>query len=377
MFGRIRHIMIKEFIQIRRDRSSWFRLLVPPLIQMLVYGYAATFEVYHVATAVLDLDHSQESRELVSRFTATGRIDVQTVLHDRAELVAAIDHGTATVALQIPPGFAELLRKGQSAPLQVILDGTNSNTALIARGYIEQIATEFAEDLQADRMARVRPGLAQQIPHVQLDHRPWYNPDFNSRWFFVPGVVGSLALVMVVNLTAFAIVREREIGTLEQIMVTPLRPVEFIAGKCIPFILIGFAEAMGLAIVGVLWFQVPFQGNPFVLLVGMGIFLFSMLGVGLLMSTLCSTQQQALASTFFYISPAILLSGFSFPIKSMPIALQWLTYLNPLRYFLVILRGTFLKGVGFSVLWPQMAALAVLAVITLTLSVLRFHKSLD
>lgn len=377
MFARIRHMMIKEFLQLRRDKFARFRLLVPPLVQMLIYGYAATFEVYRVPTAVLDLDHSQESRELLSRFTSSGRFEVRAILDDRSQLRRAIDREQATVALHIHPGFAELLRKGQTAPLQVILDGTNSNTALIALGYINQIATTFAQNYQTDRLRRIRPGLVELVPQVRLEQRPWYNPNLNSRWFFVPGVVGSLALVIVVSLTAFAIVREREIGTLEQIMVTPIRPAEFVLGKTIPFFLVGLAEVVLISLVGTLWFQVPFRGNPLVLLLGAALFLLSMLGVGLLISTLCSTQQQAFASNFFFVSPAFLLSGFSFPIASMPTVLRWLTYLNPLRYFLVVLRGTFLKGVGLAVLWPQMLALAILGTVLLTISVLRFRKSLD
>lgn len=190
-------------------------------------------------------------------------------------------------------------------------------------------------------------------------------------------MVGSLTLVIVVSLTAFAVVREREMGTLEQIMVTPIRPAELILGKTVPFFLVGLAEMVLISLVGTLWFRVPFRGDPLVLLLSTSLFLLSMLGVGLLISTLCSTQQQAFASNFFFVSPAFLLSGFSFPIASMPTFLQWLTYLDPLRYFLVVLRGTFLKGVGFRMLWPQMLAMAILGVSLLTISVLRFRKSLD
>lgn len=374
---RIRHLVVKEFIQLRRDRSTWFRLLFPPLIQMLIYGYAATFEVSHVGTAVLDLDHSQESRELIARFSAGGRFELAPPPRDRVELIDAIDRGAVALGVQIPAGFAAQLHRGRRAPLQVILDGTNSNTALIARGYVAQIATTYAQELQQDRLARARPAVVRTIAHVRLEPRPWYNPEFNSRWYFVPGVIGTLALVMAVNLTAFAVVREREIGTLEQIMVTPLRPVELIAGKCIPIYAMGVCQAMVLSLVAVLWFRIPFRGEVLVLLLGASVFLVSMLGVGLFFSTLCHTQQQALAANFLFMSPAFLLSGFSFPIASMPTFLQIVTLANPLRYFLVVLRGTFLKGVGLAVLWPEIAAMAALGVAMLTLSVLRFHKSLD
>ncbi len=377
MFARIRHMIIKEFLQLRRDKYARFRLLAPPIIQLLVYGYAATFEVHRVATAVLDLDHSQESRELLSRFTSSGRFVVSATLQDRTQVIETIDRGEASLVLHIHPGFAALLRKGQTAPLQVVLDGTNSNTTLIALGYVNQIATMFAQDYQTDRLHRVSPALIRIIPRVRLEPRAWYNPDLNSRWFFVPGVVGSLTLVIVVNLTAFAVVREREIGTLEQIMVTPIRPAEFVLGKTVPFFLVGMALALLITLVGTLWFRVPFRGDPLVLLVGTALFLLSLLGLGLLISTLCATQQQAFASNFLVLSPAFLLSGFAFPIASMPQVMQWLTYLDPLRYFLIVLRGTFLKGVGFSVLWPQMLGMAILGVALLSVAVLRFRKSLD
>ena len=212
---------------------------------------------------------------------------------------------------------------------------------------------------------------------VTLEQRPWYNEDLNGRWFFVPGVIGTLTLVIVVNLTAFAIVREREVGTLEQIMVTPIRPSEFILGKTVPFFLVGLGEVALVATVGVLWFQIPFVGNPLVFLLGTTLYLLSVLALGLLISTLCSTQQQAFATNFFVLNPLFTLSGFSFPITSMPEFMQWLTYGNPLRYYLVVIRGTFLKGVGLDVLWPDLLAMAAIAAALLTISILRFRKSLE
>jgi ABC-2 type transport system permease protein len=377
MLARLKQMLIKEFIQVLRDGRTRFLLFVPPIIQMLIFGYAATFEIRHVATVVLDLDHSQESRELVSRFTSSPYFDVQRQLTDYHQVGDIIDRGEATVALQINPGFAENLRKGQTAPLQVIVDATNSNTALIAAAYINQIALGFAKTYQQDRINRISPQLSERIPSVQLEQRPWYNPDLRSRWFFIPGIVGSLTLVLVVNLTAFAVVREREIGTLEQIMVTPIRPAEFILGKTLPFFLIGLLDVSLIATVGTLWFRVPFQGHIAVLFLGAVLFLLCMLGVGLLISTVSATQQQALVTAFFFIMPAITFSGFGFPITTMPQWLQYLTYASPLRYFLVVLRGTYLKGVGLNILWPQMLAMGVLGVMLLTVAVMRFHKALD
>jgi drug efflux transport system permease protein len=377
MLARLKQMLIKEFIQVLRDGRTRFLLFGPPIIQMLIFGYAATFEIRHVATVVLDLDHSQESRELVSRFTSSPYFDVQRQLTDSRQVGDVIDRGEATVALQINAGFAQNLRKGQTAPLQVIVDATNSNTALIASSYINQIALGFAQSYQKDRINRISPQLSGRIPSVQLQQRPWYNPDLRSRWFFIPGIVGSLTLVLVVNLTAFAVVREREIGTLEQIMVTPIRPAEFILGKTLPFFLIGLLDVSLIAIVGTLWFRVPFQGHIAVLFVGAVLFLLCMLGVGLLISTVSATQQQALVTAFFFIMPAITFSGFGFPITTMPQWLQYLTYASPLRYFLVVLRGTYLKGVGLNILWPQMLAMGILGVVLLAVAVMRFHKALD
>jgi ABC-2 type transport system permease protein len=377
MLSRLRQMLIKEFLQVFRDKRALWVLVGPPIIQMLIFGYAATFQIRHVPTAVLDLDHSQESRELISRFSATPYFDLRAQLTNREQIREMIDRGEATVALQIHPGFAARLRKGQTAPLEVILDGTNSNTALIALGYVNQIANGFASDYQRDMMQRSSPFLLARLPAIELEQRPWFNPDLESRWFFVPGVIGSLTLVMVTVLTAFAVVREREIGTLEQIMVTPIRPREFILGKTLPFFLIGLADAGMIGLVGTLWFQVPFRGSLAVLALGMVLFLLCMLGIGLFISTVSATQQQAMVTAFFFIMPAVTFSGFGFPIASMPRFVQWLTYVDPLRYLLVVLRGTYLKGIGLAVLWPQMAAMAVLGTALLAVSVLRFRKSLD
>jgi ABC-2 type transport system permease protein len=377
MLARLRQMLIKEFIQVLRDKRTRIILIVPPIVQMLVFGYAATYEIRHVPTAVLDLDHSQESRDLVSRFTSSPYFDVQRQLTDARELRVLIDDGKATIGLEIHAGFAQKLRKGETAPLQVIVDATNSNTALIASGYVNQIALGFAGDYQQDRLGRIAPQFLEQIPSVELEQRPWFNVNLSSRWFFVPGVIGSLTLVLVITLTAFAVVREREIGTLEQIMVTPIRPVEFILGKTLPFFLIGLFDVSLIATVGTFWFQVPFRGHISVLLIGAVLFLICMLGVGLLISTISSTQQQAMVTAFFFIMPAIVFSGFGFPIATMPQWLQYCTYASPLRYFLIVLRSVYLKGVGMDILWPQMAAMGVLGFGLLTIAILRFHKALD
>jgi ABC-2 type transport system permease protein len=377
MFGRLKQMLIKEFIQVFRDKRTRFILIIPPIIQMMVFGYAANYEIRHVPTVLLDLDHSQESRELVSRFTSSLYFDVQRQLTDSRQLGDLIERGDATVGLEIDAGFAQKLRAGQTAPLQVIVDATNSNTALIASGYISQIAQGFAVQYQRDRINRIAPQLIEVMPSVELAPRPWYNPGLKSRWFFVPGIIGSLTLVLVITLTAFAVVREREIGTLEQMMVTPIRPAEFILGKTLPFFLIGIFDVALISVAGSLWFQVPFRGHVSVLALGAVLFILCMLGVGLLISTISATQQQAMVTAFFFIMPAITFSGFGFPISTMPHWMQLCSYANPLRYFLIVVRATYLKGVGMDILWPQMAAMAGLGVALLTTAILRFHKALD
>jgi drug efflux transport system permease protein len=377
MLSRLQQMLIKEFLQLFRDKRARFVLIGPPLAQMLIFGYAATYEVHHVPVAVLDLDHSQESREFISRFVSSPYFQVQEYLDNRRELTDRIGSGKATLALHIRAGFAQKLRSGQTATVQVILDGTNSNTALIALGYVNQIAERFGNEYQKDRLQRASPLLGAQMPEVMLEQRPWFNTELKSRWFFVPGVIGTLTLVLVVMLTAFAVVREREIGTLEQIMVTPIRQTEFILGKTLPFFLVGLADVTVIALVGTFWFRIPFRGSVGVLLLGAVLFLLCMLGVGLLVSTISATQQQAMISAFFFLMPAVTFSGFGFPISSMPTAFQKMAMLNPLTHFLVVLRGVYLKGVGLAELWPQMVAMAAIGAALLTVSVFRFRKSLD
>jgi ABC-2 type transport system permease protein len=377
MLSRILHILIKELLELKRDRWARFRLLVPPIIQVLIFGYAATFEIFGVSTTVLDLDHTQESRALIAAFTASQRFTVVKSAQTQQEAEASIDSSAAAVAIVVHAGFANLLRKGRTAPIQILADGTNSNSALIALGYAEQIVATFSQDYAADYSERARPAAAARPVQITLDDRPWYNASLNSRWFFVPGVIATLTLVMTVNLTAFAIVREREVGTLEQLMVTPIRPVELIVGKTIPFFFVGLALVGVVTLVGTLWFDVPLRGNPLLLLLGTSLYLLSTLALGLTISTICKTQQQAFATNFFVVNPLFTLSGFSFPISSMPTFLQWLTYANPVRYFIVVIRAIFLKGVGVDVIAPQLAALAAIGVVLFAVASLRFRKSLD
>ncbi len=377
MFVRLRHMLVKEFIQVLRDPRTRTLLIVPPLLQLMVFGYAATFEIRNVRMAVLDQDHSQESRELVARFADSRYFDLRRYLGSRREAEQVIERGEVTLVLHLPAGFAQKLRKGEAAPVQVILDSTDSNAALVSLNYISQIAADYSWQIQTERLQRQHPTLAALVPQVVIERRPWFNTDLQSRWFFVPGVIGSITLVVVTTLTAFAVVREREIGTLEQMMVTPIRRWEFILGKTLPFFLIGLADVAWIALVGTFWFRIPFRGDVGVLLLGTVLFLFCQLGVGLFISSLAATQQQAMVTAFFFIMPAITFSGFGFPVAAIPETLRWIAYLDPLRYFLIIIRGVYLKGVGLDVLWPEMWPLAVMATVFLSVSILRFHKTLD
>jgi len=376
-FRRIGNMVRKEFIQTLRAPHMRWLLFGPPLIQMLVFGYAATLDVKNVTLSVLDQDNTQESRELVAHFTASPYFHLAQYAAQPADLREGLDRGDILAAMEIDSGFARRLRSGQGATVQVLVDCSNSNTALVALGYLNQIGAEFSREYQLDQMQRTAPQRASSRPQVDLEVRPWFNEGLESQWYFVPGVIGNVMLILVMMLTAFAVVREREIGTLEQVMVTPIRRWEFILGKTIPFFLIGCCDATLIALVGTLWFGVPFRGHLGVLAIGLVAFILAALGLGLFLSTVSRTQQQAMIASFFFNMPMITLSGFGTPIASMPPLLQKMSYANPLRHIMILLRSVYLKGTGFDVLWPEVAALAGIAVLLLTISILRFHKSLE
>lgn len=375
MIERIKHMLIKEFIQIFRDPRMKGVIFLMPIIQLLVFGYAVTTDVKHVATAVYDLDNSVASRELIARFVASEYFEITAYAKNPKHVRELIDRGDVRAVLQMNKGFEDDLRVGRTAILQLIVDGTDSNTAGIVLNYSAKITGEFSQKILATRFSRLK-GLALKPATVKLQTRAWFNENLESRNFYVPGVIAIIVMLITLMLTSMAVVREKEIGTMEQIMVTPITPTEFILGKTIPFALIGFADVVLITALGVFWFDVPIRGSLIMLFAATALYLMTTLGVGLLISTVSETQQQAMMSTFFFYFPAVLLSGFMFPIANMPAMIQWLTYLNPLRYFLVIVRGIFLKGVGPAVLWPQMAALAVMGVVTLWLASRRFQKTL-
>lgn len=361
---RVWEMVRKEFLQIFREPRLRRMIFVAPIIQLVVFGYAVSTDIRQTSTFVVDHDRTRASRELMDAFVASGYFRVVGRSDRPADLVSALDHGDAIVGVEIPRGFAIALRDGSGAQVQILLDGTNSNTATVAKGYAERIVQSYA--------AQVSP-VPVQTP-IDLRERAWYNPDLASRNYNVPAVVGAIILLVCLLLTSLAIVREREIGTLEQLMVSPLTPGELIAGKTIPFALIGLVDLAVVTTVALVWFEVPFEGSVFLLVVASILFLLSGLGVGLFISTVSNTQQEAFMSSFLVFQPTMLLSGFMFPVSSMPDLFQWLTLLNPLRHYLEIVRGIFLKGAGLADLWSQYLALLAMGSVILWFASTRFRK---
>lgn len=375
MFERLGPMLRKEFIHVLRDVRMRAVLIVVPIVQVLLFGYAVTTDVRHIHTAVCDQDNTVQSRDLIERFAGSGYFDVVRRLSGEEPVGGVLERGTARVVLRIHRGFGDDVAAGRTGKVQLLLDGTDSNTASLVLQYAGKIAAAYNESLLVQRFERETGRRAPAAP-VGLMGRAWFNPNLESRPFFVPGVIALLVMIISILLSSMAVVREKEMGTIEQIMVTPMGRVEFILGKTLPFALIGFLDVVLIALVAVFWFDVPIRGNLLLLFAATALYLMSMLGVGLFISTVSATQQQAMMTAFFFMQPAILLSGFIYPIANMPWPVQLLTYLNPLRYFLVILRGVFLKGVGFTILWPQMAALGLLGAALLALAVSRFRKTM-
>ena len=367
-------VVRKEAFQTLRDRRMMFLLVVAPIIQTILFGFAVDFDVDRVPTAVADLDRSPASRDHLRRVLADGTLLGIGAADSRAEADRLIDDDVAAAAILVPPRFGADLAAGRPASVQIVLDGTNPTRASAAGSAAGRYFGEAAQQLARSRAAKAGHDA---IPEVQVTPRVLYNPSLKTAVYIVPGILAMLLVIVTTIVTAMGLSREREVGTLEQIMVSPIRPVEFILGKTVPFFLIGLADVALVTVAGVLWFGVPFVGNLLVMLLGASLFLLAALGLGLLLSTLSRTQQQAFALNFFLVNPLFILSGFAFPISAMPKVLQWFTLINPLRYFLVVIRAVFLKGVGLAELWPSLFAMAALAAIMLTLSVLRFRKSLD
>ncbi len=383
MFLRLKTMLIKELTQVFRDTRMRMVLFVPPLMQLIVFGYAANTDIRNIPLAIYDLDRTPNSRELIGRFTASGYFRLVGRAESPQEIRRLMDEGKINAALQINAGFSREIHQQRGSAVQVIVDGTDSNTASVVLAYSQNIVADYSRQILEERLENrlgVPPPLKKPFFRkggVEIQSRAFFNPNLESRNFYVPGIMALLIMLITLTLTCMAIVREWEIGTMEQIIVSPIRPVELILGKTIPFALIGYMDMVLVTVVGVFWFDVPIRGSLLILFFATTLYLLSTLGIGLFISTISHTQQQAMMTMFFFFVPAILLSGFIFPIANMPELVQYLTYANPLRYFLIIIRGIFLRGNGFDILWPQLLALSILGATVFIFSSLRFRKRLE
>ena len=360
MWRRVFALTVKEFLALLKDKKSRLVVFIPPLVQLLVFGYAATFDLKNVPFAVYNEDSGSASRELLSRFRGSGNFTEVATLRNEGEISPVINRKKALLVIHIGPEFSRNLLKGGTSPVQVIVDGRNSNTAMLAMNYARTIVNEFNRTW-SERSGRTGPP-------AHLVTRAWFNPNLESRWFIVPGIVGLLTLVVTTLVTALSVAREREQGTFDQLLVTPIRPVEIIMGKTLPGFFIGIAEATIIILATVFWFDIPLRGSVLTLYTGIILFILSAIGIGLMISSLAVTQQQGLLGAFLFLVPAIILSGFTTPIANMPPFLQDLTLLNPLRYFMVILRGVFLEGAPFHRLINQFWPMAVIGMVNLTIA---------
>ncbi|RLA21933.1 MAG: antibiotic ABC transporter permease [Gammaproteobacteria bacterium] len=367
MWSTIYALLIKEFLALIKDKKSRFILIVPPFIQLLVFGYAATFDLNQVPIAIYNEDQSIASRDLISHFTASPAFtEILTITH-LEQIAPALDEKKVLAVLHFGQHFSRDLYQGQqAAEVQILIDGRNSNTALIALNYMQNILAQFNLD-----WAKQHHLL---LPPAQLKIRAWFNPNLASRWFIVPGIVGLLTLVVTIIVTALSIAREREQGTYDQLLVTPLTPFQILLGKAIPGLIIGVVEASFIVLLAVLWFKIPLLGSLLALYIGIFLFVFAIIGIGLMISSLSVTQQQGLLGAFLFIVPAVILSGFATPIANMPDWLQVSTLINPLRYFLVIVRGVFLEGLSTVNLLDQYWPLAVIGLVTLSCAAWLFRR---
>ena len=361
----------KEMRQLFRDPRMRRMMFGPPIIQLLVFGYAVNTDIRDTRAFILDEDRTAVSRQLVDGLTSSGYFVVAGQGERPADVTRALDRGDATIGIDIPAGFAADLASGRGAKVQVLVDGTSANSANVAQGYVGLIVQRLAQELG-------RTGVpAYGRTGVELEARAWFNPDLKSRVYNVPAVAGMIIMLMGLSLTAMAVVREREIGTLEQLMVSPLQPVELIIGKTLPVVLVTTLDLVLVAAVAILWFQVPMRGSILLLAAGSLCFILAAVGLGLLISTISTTQQEAFMSMFFFLLPIIILGGFMFPVANMPEVFQWISLANPLRHYLELVRVVFLKGVGLDALWTQLLALAVMGPGLLWFAITRFHKTIE
>ncbi len=370
---RLWQLLRKELVQLLRDPRSRRMLIIAPILQLLVFGYAVNTDVRHARTFLLDADRTAESRALVAALTSSAYFDV-TMRSDRpADLTRALDAGDVLIGVHIPRGFAADVASGRPTTVQLLVDGSSANTANVALGYATQIIGRYGQRRGAEIAARA--GVPASAGGVTFDVRVWYNPNLSSRDYNVPAVMGNIVMLMALLLTSLAVVRERELGTLEQLMVSPLRPMELMLGKTIPSALVAMFDVVLVTAVSLLWFRIPFEGSYLVLTVASMLFVLTGLGIGLLISTISKTQQEAFMSMFMFFLPAIMLGGLLFPVDNMPPWVQALSYLDPIRHFLIVVRGIFLRGAGFSIVWPQLLWLAGLGVSVLWFATRQFHKT--
>ena len=360
-------------------------LVLPPVIQLIVFGYAVNLDVENSRVAWMDQDHTPASRELRAAFQGSRYFQITNTLTQESEGRQLLDQGKVQAMVRVLPGFSRDILGGQTAAVEILVEGSNSNTAAIVSSYATQVVSAYANQVLARQQAIRLVGastsagipISLRLPSLTVNSRVWFNPSLRSRNYFVPGVVVNIIALITIMLTAMSIVREKEIGTMEQLMVTPIRPVELVLGKVLPFALVGLLEVILVTAAALLVFRIPFRGSGFLLLGCSILFLLTTLGAGLFISTISQTQQQAMMASFLFFMPAFMLSGFTFPIHNMPVAVQYLTYANPLRYFVEIVRGIFLKGIGISILWPQMLTLTGIGLAVLGSSSLRFRKRLE
>src|SRR4030042_196246 len=375
MVERLRSMLVKEFIQVLRDPRMKTTIFVAPVFQIMIFGYAATTDVKNVPIAIYDLDNSSQSRQITRAFVRSRYFQAKHYIDNDLRAKELIDKSVVKVVLRFYHGFAADLIAGKAARIQLILDGTESNTGAVVLSYAKSIIEDYSHNFLHDK-AYVLLEKIGGVPSVDLRSRAWFNPNLVSRNFYLPGVIALIVSLMSLLLTSMAVVREKEIGTIEQLIVSPLTATELILGKLSPFAVIAIMEATFVTTIAVLWFKIPIRGSILLLLSSTRIYPLVSLGIGLLISTISSTQQEAMLSTFLFFLPANLLSGFIFPIRNMPVIIQYITLFNPLRYYMVILRGIFLKGVGIHILWPNIVILFVMGVAVLTISSLRFRKTL-
>jgi ABC-2 type transport system permease protein len=374
-FSRLMSLIRKEFLQIRRDPRTLILVIVIPIMQMFLLGYAATNDVRNVPLIVLDQDRSPYARELLEAYRAADYFHLVKEADSEQELREAIDNGTARAGVIIPPDYGERISSGSEAQIVFILDGSDPTVASTALSAAQLIGQSHATEVLAERMAR--RGSATLNPPLEVLTQVWYNPDLVSAYFMIPGVIGTILQALTSILTATAIVRERERGTIEQLIVTPIRPLELIIGKLLPYVLLSFLNTFEVIALGHWWFGVPVRGSLVMIALLSGLFLLSGLGIGILASTTANTQQEAMLTVWMTLLPSIFLSGFFFPLEAMPPALQWVSYLTPLRYYLVIIRSLMLKGVGPEAFPEEIIALAVFGVVIMAVAALRFRKRLD